>query len=125
MTTPFTFSGSLQAPPDPGLPADSVPFNLSSQFSASAEFVLSLTGSGSKSVSLGTLGSPGVKGLFIKVDAGSTVAPVLVRLNAAVAGVEVSGGGFLLLGSPSPVSGVTQLDLDYTTSATVRVWVFG
>lgn len=123
MATPFSFSGSLNLPGGPGLPNDPIPISMSSSFDNEASFRFVLTGSGTKSVNLGTIGSPGIKGLLIEVEASATAAPVIVKLNgSATGGAEVSAGGFYAFGSPLPVSGIIQLDLVYTTAVNVRVW---
>ncbi len=127
MAVPFSFSGALNFPPDVGLPNVAIPIAMSGQFdSADPGQILKLTGGGSESVDLGTLPAAGLKGLLVKVDAGAS-APVNLRFNAGDADgqVEISPGGFMAIGSPSPVTGITALTVVYTADVTVRVWVFG
>jgi hypothetical protein len=126
MATPFTFTGSLNLPEDVGLPADKIPSNFSSAFDSRADFVLNLTTAGTKSVSLGSIESPGVKGLLVKVDPSATAAPVLLQINASVTGrIELAPGGVFLYGNPAPAAGITQLDVVFTTPCTVRIWALG
>jgi hypothetical protein len=54
------------------------------------------------------------------------VTPISVQVNGSATGqVEISGGGFLVLGSPTPSSGITSLDIVYTNNVTVRVLLLG
>jgi len=126
MSTPFQLQGTLQLPPDVGLPADPLGFSVSSQFDSLAEFVLTLTGAGTHGVGLGTPSAAGLKGLLVKVDASALASPVKLLINGSVTGgIEVSPGGGVSFGSPSPVVGITQLDIVYTTAVTVRIWALG
>lgn len=125
MSTPFSLEAKLLLPPDVGLPPDPIALSVSSQFDSEADFVLKLTASGTKAVPLGTADVPGLKGLFIKVDASSTAQPVIVRFNGALTGIEISPGGGFSYASPNPVDGITQLDIDFATAVTVRVWALG
>lgn len=122
MSIPFSITATLNLPGGPTLPNDPIPAAVSSNFDHDSEFRLVLSGSGTKNLDLGTVGSPGLKGLLIMVEASSTAAPIVVRANAAVTGVEIAPGGFLAMGSPVPVSGITALSIDYTSSVTVRIW---
>lgn len=126
MSTPFAIVGSLNLPGDSGLPPDQIPVNFSSAFDSEASAVLNLTGAGTKAVSLGSIASPGIKGLLIKMDPSSTAAPVLVQVNSSATGrLELAPGGFLLYGNPAPAAGVTDLDIVYTTPCVVRIWALG
>ena len=126
MSTPFAVTAQLQLPGASSLPADSLPVNFASAFDSEAKVVLNLTGAGTKSVNFGSIASPGLKGLLIKVDPSGTAAPVNIRVNSSVTGgVEIAPGGFLLYGNPAPAVGVTALDVVYTTPCVVRVWVLG
>lgn len=129
MGTPFTFSGTLSYPPDQGVPAVPLPFGANGQFdSGAAGMPLTLTGSGTKDVDLGTIPGAGLKALLIEVDLasptpGSTPAPIFVRLNGAGAAgqTEISPGGFMALGSPTPAAGITAITIAYASD--VRVWI--
>lgn len=124
--TPFSFSGVLSLTEAPGLPADPIPINMSGQFTQRSGFVFSLTGSGTQSINFGALGSPGLKGLLIMLDAGSSVSPILIKINgSSTGGIEISSGGFHAVGSPSPTAGITAISIDYTSACTVRAWVLG
>jgi hypothetical protein len=126
MSTPFTLEGKLLLPPDVGLPPDQLTLSLASQFDSEADFVFQFTGVGSKSIDLGSIASPGIKGLLIKVDPSASASPVIVKVNgSATGGLEIAPGGGLLFGSPNPSAGITQLDITYSTAVTVRVWALG
>lgn len=129
MPTPFAFQGTLQLPPDSSLPQDPIGFGMSAQFTSKAEYILQLTGSGTKTLDLGTLGSPGAKGYLIKVEATPSVGalPITVRLNGAGAPgeEEIAPGGFKAVGNPSPVSGVTQITIVWQSDCRVSIWVLG
>ncbi len=118
---PFTFTGSLNLPADDTLSPDSIPFNLSAVFDQKANYELKLTGAGTKVVDLGTIDTPGVKFLAVKVDPGTGVLPINIQLNG-VGSTELSAGGFIILASPAPVTGTTTLSIVYTGPATVKVW---
>jgi hypothetical protein len=124
-STPFAFSGTLQLPSDPTLPQDPIPFGLAAQFSSENKQVLNLTGSGSKSIPFGTVGSAGLNGLLIKVDANTAAAPILVTINGSSAPVEISPGGFMALGSPNPAAGITSITIAFTSVNVVRIWGLG
>ena len=129
MSMPFTMQATLNAPPLPGQPS-SVPLlaSLSATYGSRVDYRLELTGSGNKTLNLGTIGPTGTKCLFITVDADPTpgVTPVLISLNSATPGIEISQGGFLVLGSPSPTSsGVLSVALSYSSNVAVNVWAFG
>jgi len=122
MTTPFSISGSFNFPEAPGLPQDAIPIGLTGQFTQRAEFIYTLSGSGTKVVDLGTIVSPGVKALLIQNDLITSGPSIGVKLNGSSVPVEVSSGGFVLLGSPTPSSGVTSVSIDFTGTCTVRIW---
>jgi hypothetical protein len=126
MSTPFTLDAKLLLPPDVGLPPDPIALSVASQFDSEADFVFKLTGTGTKAVNLGSIASPGIKGLFIKVDAGASVQPILVKINgSSTGGIEISAGGGLGFASPNPAAGITQLDITFASDVTVRVWALG
>lgn len=120
-SVPFTFTGALNLPADDSLPADPIPFNLSAVFDQKANYELKLTGAGTKVVDLGTIDTPGVKYLAVKVDPGTGILPLTIQLNG-VGSIELSAGGFIILASPAPVAGTTTLSITYTGPATVKVW---
>lgn len=127
MAVPFTLQGSLILPPDTGQPNTTIPFALASAFDGDCSYVLNLLGSATKVIDFGSLAAPGLKGFLLEVDPSSTAAPINVRVNggAALGQWEVSPGGFLAYGSPSPVTGITSMDIVYTTNVTVRLWLLG
>ncbi len=125
MTTPYSIAASLNLPGDTTLPAQPIPAIISGFFTSEASAVLNLTGSGTKSVDMGTVGSPGAKVLLVKVDPGVSVSPVQITLDEADTPFELSAGGFFLYANPTPAVGITSLDVAHTTACVVRVWVLG
>jgi hypothetical protein len=125
MSAPFAFAGSFQLPGDQGLPPDQIAINMSSTFDSENKQVLNLSGSGTKTIPFGTVGLAGLKGLLIKVDANPNGQPVLITVNAGTAPIEVSPGGFIAVGSPSPAAGITSLSVTWTSAAIVRIWALG
>lgn len=128
MSTPFSVELKVMAPPVAGQPDCSVPFSFVAAYDHRACYRLEFTGSGTKSLDLGTLGPTGAKLLIITVDADASPAaqPVLVAINSATPGVEVSPGGFMSVASPKPTAaGALTIGLTHTTSAKMNVWVFG
>jgi|HubBroStandDraft_1064217.scaffolds.fasta_scaffold226870_2 hypothetical protein len=125
MTTPFSIAATLQLPGDSGLPADPIPFNVSSQFGSLSEMVLNLSGSGTKAVALGTINTPGVVGLLIKMDPSATAQPVQVTVNGGSTPIEISPGGGFLYANPNPAAGITSLSIAFPTSCVVRIWAMG
>lgn len=125
-TAPFTLSGTLSFPPDTGQPVVPLPFSASGNFTSKDESILNLTGSGTQSVPLGTIPSAGAKAIMIKMDAGTGLSPIMVKVNGSATGViEVAPGGFIVISNPVPVAGITQLDIVYASAATVRITVLG
>jgi hypothetical protein len=125
MAAPFTISGSLVFAPDSGQPQATQPFSTASTFESKTEQELNISGAGSQVISFGTLGSPGAKALLIEVDASSTGAPINVNVNGGTDDLEISPGGFLALGSPAPVTGITSITIVSTTANKVRIRVLG
>lgn len=123
--TPFSIVAALNLPGDAGLPADQIPFNGSSSFGSAAESVLNLTGAGTKAVGLGSIATPGIMGLLIKVDPNSSGQPVNIVVNGSLTPLEISPGGGLLYFNPQPVAGITSLSVTYATSCVVRIWALG
>lgn len=125
MATPFTITGALNLPADAGLAASAITVGATGSFDSESKEVLKLTGVGSHSVDMGTLPAEGAKVVLVKVDAGSSVAPVLLTINGGVAPIELAAGGVMLLSNPAPGAGVTSISIAHTTACVVRVWVLG
>lgn len=128
MATPFSVQGVLNLPGAPGLSADPLPFGISSQFDSKAECEYLLPAlAGTKSVDFGTMPVAGAKVVLLSYEALPDVAadPLEVTLNGGSAPVEVSAGGFLCIGSPSPATGITSLSIDYTSAGKVFIWLLG
>jgi hypothetical protein len=89
--------------------------------------VMKLTAAGTKVVPFGNISSPGVKMALIKVDADPVAAPINLQWNGGSSSgeQEVSPGGFYIIGSANPASGLTSLSIVYTTNVTVRVLLLG
>lgn len=123
---PFVFTGTLNIPEAPGLPQDPLPFGATGQYISLAQFVLQPSTTGSKTIDLGTIGAPGAKAVLITLDAGVGVSPVVVTINSSsTGGIEISSGGFMAVGNPTPSAGITVLTFTYTTACTIRSWVLG
>ncbi len=123
MPIAFSIAATLNLPGGPTLPNDPIPAQVSSNFDHQSEGRLVLSGSGTKVVDLGTASSPGLKCLLVMVESSNIASPVEIRVNgSSTGGVEVSPGGFMAFGSPSPVTGITQLSIVYSSSVTVRFW---
>lgn len=104
------------------------PITMAMTFDHAADYSLDFTDAGTKVVDLGTLGPNGAKLLLVRVepDASPTAQPVMVALNGAATGHELSPGGALLLASPKPTAaGALSLSITRTSSAVVKVWVLG
>lgn len=129
MSVPYQVAGSLTFPPDTGAPNLVVQTSGSGQFASRQDGVLNLTGSGNKSVPFGTIPGTGAKGILIEVDpdpAPPARAPVIVKVNgSSTGGIEVAPGGSIVIHNPKPSSGITQLDIAYTTDNVVRYWLLG
>jgi hypothetical protein len=123
MATPFTLSGELLLPIDPGQPNSPIPFSVTDSFTARADLELNYTGSATETVNLGTPEVEGLKVLVIELDADPVAAPIKLRFNGgdAAGALEVSPGGFAVLGSPTPVAGVVSLTVTHTTDVKVRL----
>lgn len=128
MSTPFSVELKVTAPQVAGQPDCAVPFTVSSSYEHRASYRLDFTGSGTKSLDLGTLGPNGAKLVVITVDPDTSVSaqPVLVSINSSTPGIEVSAGGFIALTSVTPTSaGALTLGITHATSAKMNVLVFG
>lgn len=126
MSSPFSFSGALNFPTDLGVPPEMVNIVFASNFDQFTWSKADLVGSGTYAVGFGNI-LTAAKMVLIKVDPSATAAPVNLRWNGAGASgeQEVSPGGFFVLGSGSPVAGLTSLNIVYTTNVTVRVLLLG
>lgn len=127
MSTPFTFTGVLTFPADPGGAGTPISINFANNFNQIIAETLSLTGSGSKSLDLSALNAgAGATALLVKVDSQvSGTPPVFLKVNSETVGEEVQPGGAKLLLNPSPASGIITLVVVYTGIATVRIWALG
>jgi hypothetical protein len=128
MATPFQVNGTLLLPGAPSLPQDPIPFGIVAQYDHKSEQTLICSGTGSKTVSFGTIPNSGAKCLVLvfepaSLPAGSPAqAPITVTLNGGAA-IEVAPGGFVAFGSPAPTAGLISLAIGHTGAATVHVWV--
>ena len=128
MSTPFTTTLTVQTPLAAGQPPLPIVAALSAAYDSRTEYRLSFTVSGTKTLDMGTLGPNGAKLLLVTMDASvdPTVQPVLLSLNGATPGIEVSPGGFFALGSPQPTTaGVLSITITHASTAAMSVWVFG
>lgn len=123
----FSLSGKLEFPVEEGADLRSVPFLLSGNFDQFETGGRRLVGAGSWEVDLSTFAPDGVKALVVRAAppslTGDPVPPIVVSVNGQVGGgIEVSVGGFLVLASPDPSSGVVSLDIAHTADVFVYVW---
>lgn len=125
MSTPFSFVANFNLPGTPGLPDQPIPVNFLGQYDKKAEFELTFTGSGTQTVNLGSIVSPGAKLLILLQDAMTNAQVVLVKPNASLTALEVAPGGGVVWFNPTPVAGLTSLAFDFTAPGKVRVWVLG
>ncbi len=127
MTTPLLFTGTLSFPPDPGGANAPIAISFANQFNQIVAETLVIAGAGTKTLDLSALnGGAGATCLVVKVDsAAAGIPPVNLEFNAGTQKVEVSPGGFMVIGDPSPVAGITSLSIVTTGAATVRVWALG
>jgi len=127
MATPLTLSGELQVPPDQGQPNAPIPFSVSTSFDSKVDDELNLSGAGSKVIDFGTIASPGAKIVLIEVDPSATASPIQIRVNGGGASgqTELSPGGFWAYASPTPLAGITALEIIFITNVKVRVRAFG
>ena len=126
MATPFTLSGELLLPVDPGQPNSTAPFSVVDSFDSKVDYELNYTGSGTETVSLGTL-TLGAKAVLLELEFGAAVAPINLRFNGGGSSgqIEVSAGGFFAFASPVPATGITLLDIVHTTAVKIRLRVLG
>jgi hypothetical protein len=121
----FSLSGQLQSPPDEGAPPATIAFGLTGQVQSEEGGRLNLVGSGTKVIAFGTVGSPGAKAVLIEYLPNAVGTPINVKFNGGTEMVEISPGGFLAIGSPVPVTGITSLSVVYTSDCQVRVKLLG
>lgn len=120
MSKAFSLSGSLNYPPDSGQPAAARAFSQSGTFTSKAEKELVLVGAGTQVVDFGTVAK--AKAVQVEVRADSN-APVGLIFNGGAEQIEVSPGGFLVVGSPTPSTGITALSIVHTDDANVDVYI--
>jgi hypothetical protein len=127
MAFPVIATFTLNYPPDEGMVPDDLPYPVTLSVEQREIKRYILTGSGTKNVDFGTIGGAGAKIVFIYLEAGTGVLPISARYNGggASGSREISPGGMDILVSPVPVGGITELELVYTASAKVKIWLFG
>jgi hypothetical protein len=125
--TPFTVTTSLQMPVDSGQSSTTITKTVNGQFSGKEIGEFPLQGSGTFSVPLAMMGPAGLKVLLIAVDPSTdpTATPVVVKVNGQAQGIEISPGGDIKVASPNPQKGIHAIDIDYTSSNTVKAWALG
>lgn len=122
---PFGITTQLSLPPASGLPVDQIPLNFAGQYLAKSNEEYNLTGSGTITVPMGSVGGGGALAVIIVQDVVSGAAPILVKYNGASQPKEISPGGFDVYCNPTPTAGITAMTFDYTAVGRVRVWIFG
>lgn len=130
MSAPFSTEGTLNLPGAPGLSADPLPFGFAGTYDAKAsfEYLLPVGVPGTKTVDFGSIPTEGAKVLLVvleSVDDQTPSPPILITLNGGNQPVEVTAGGFLCVGNPVPVDGITSMVIAYTDTGKVRVWLLG
>lgn len=126
MATPFSFEMVLTLPEGPNLPTKPIPFALSNTFKSRVEYELNLpAGGGTMPLDFGTLPAEGCKAVAVLYDPLQSAAPVQLYFNTSVTPLELTQGGFLVYGSPSPVAGITSLTAEHTTVGKLRIWILG
>jgi hypothetical protein len=123
MSLAYDISGNFKLPLYDGGDLSPIPFAASGSYTNEAGGVFTLTGSGTEDVDLGTVTK--IKALLILVGTGTGAAPVGIKLNGSVTAFPISPAGMVLLHSPSPVSGITQLSIDYTSNITLQIVALG
>jgi len=123
MSLSYDVSGNFKFPAYDGGELVPIPFTATGTYTAQDGGIFPLTGSGTLAVDLGSVSK--IKALLIKVGTGTGAAPVNIKLNGSVTAFPVSPGGFVVIHSPSPVSGITQLEIGHTSDITVQVVALG
>lgn len=113
-------------PEGANLPTEPLPFSIANQYDSRVEYELALpSATGTKELDFGTLPSTGCKALIIIYDAQTGAAPVHIAFNDSLTPVELSAGGFIVLASPNPSTGITGMSVAHTTSGKLRIWILG
>ena len=121
-TSPFVIQGTVSYPPDQGQQQVSLPFGLSNQFVSLQDSRLVMTGVGTQDVPFGSIEN--AKMLLVEYEAGGT-ASVQLHINGSTDGIEMQPDGVLLYGNPNPQAGISELSIERTADATVRVRILG
>ena len=123
----ITFAGSFTTPPYTGQPDCPVPINSTIQYTRKSIQRFELAGADAKVVDLTALPATGAKMLVVQVDPDTSpaAAPINLRVNSGTDDIEVDTGGFLAMGSPDPVAGITELSIVHTADVKVWVWAYG
>lgn len=121
----FVLGGTLQYPPDEGAAPVTVTFGITAQGASQEGGRMTLVGAGTKVIPFGTVGSPGAKGILIEYLPQAGGVPINVTFNGGTEPVEIAPGGFLALGNPVPVAGITSLSIVYTADCQLRVQLLG
>jgi hypothetical protein len=127
MSTPYTFTGALTFPPDPGGPQSPISISFADQFDQIIAETLTLAGSGSKTFDLSALsGGGGAKCLVVKVDPQVVGTPaVFVKVNSETVGEELQPGSFKVTGNLNPATGITSVTVVWTGVGKIRLWALG
>ena len=124
ISSPFVVTVTLAVPPDVGEAiGDPVEFSYSGSCTSIVRQKLELTGSGTRTLDMGTLPVGGAKLVLIRQLAGDD--PITVCVNGGTEPVPIGSSGAWLLVSPVPDGGVADVALAYSSAATVSVWILG
>lgn len=123
----------FSAPQTQGAESCPVPVKFLTQFSHSVFTRYNLTGSGSKTVDLGSIGDDGngAKALIVKVSKPpvnpNAAQPITIEVNGSSTGfIEIAPEGMVVFGSSNPTTqGLLGLTLNHTTNIIVELWVYG
>lgn len=122
---PFNILGQLLSPPDENAVQAAIAFGVQGQAQSEEGGRLNLVGTGTKVVAFGSVGSPGAKAILIEYLPSALGAPISLTFNGGSTPLEISPGGFIAVGSPVPVAGVTSISIAYTSDCQVRVKLLG
>ena len=123
MSLAFEILGNFKFPVYDGGDLVPIPFAASGSYTAQDGGILTLTGSGTEVVDLGTVAK--AKALLILVGTGVGAAEVGVKLNGQTTATPITPGGGMVLWSPTPDTGISSLSIDYTSDITVQVVTLG
>lgn len=123
MSLSYDVSGNFKFPAYDGGDLVPIPFAATGNYTAQDGGIFPLTGTGTLAVDLGSVSK--IKALFIKVGTGTGAEPVDITLNGADTPFPISPGGFVVIHSPNPATGITQLSIGYTSDITVQVVALG